>query len=61
MSEAKHTDCFDEVFDALKGMVNMWETVCMVSQWDPDHLSQYRIAKSAIAKAEGRSQGGEDE
>ena len=46
---------FDEMLEALRGMCNVWVSVCGAQSWEPQHMSQYTIALDMIAKAEGKS------
>jgi hypothetical protein len=38
----------------LDGMCDMWESVCGSHGWDPEHMSQYRTAKT-FRRAEGNA------
>jgi hypothetical protein len=42
-----------ELLDALSRMVDMWNSICDVNGWDPEHNVQYGEALAAIAKATG--------
>ena len=44
-----------EMLEALRGMCNVWVSVCGAQSWEPQHMSQYTIALDMIAKAEGKS------
>jgi hypothetical protein len=43
-----------ELLEALKGAVAAWESICSLNNWDADHLAEFKRARAAIAKAEGK-------
>jgi hypothetical protein len=42
-----------ELLESLKRMTDMWNSICDVMGWDPEHNVQYGEAHAAIAKATG--------
>lgn len=45
----------DQLLEALQGMCSIWGTVCNSKGWDPEHVSQYVAARSAIKAAKGEA------
>ena len=39
------------LLEALQGMCSVWVTVCNSKGWDPEHMSQYVKARTAISSA----------
>ncbi|WP_241300814.1 hypothetical protein [Burkholderia cenocepacia] len=42
-----------ELLESLQKMNDMWNSICDVNGWDPEHNVQYVEARAAIAKATG--------
>lgn len=46
----RNREAIAELVKALKGMGDMWTSVCMSHGWDPSHLEQFDVARAAITK-----------